>query len=604
MFSVGSFLGRITFFFRSIGTWITSPFRWLTNSIRSFAVTNPLAVFGRSIQAAQRELRYFLKLPDPGQSGKGAALPAEQRESRADRQRFRKRHKISQRAQYSQIHLIREATQERTVVHIGTIVGRSTSELTLQRPDHRTAYLKFAQVDPQAYTAPILLSYIAGEASVKVNGSAIHGDTPLPNDARIQVDDQEYVVQLFAWDRAPIATRVDAGWSTDVGPNREDNQDAIGIYQHQDAYMFVIADGVGTGQYGDVVSEFAVRYLLAVFHKNVKYHLRWDDIFRKAFQTINAEVRQFARYSPASEGSTLTAIVIKDGEAHVAHVGDSRLYHWHEGFLRQVTTDHVGEVEIEQDTRHAAEAPEPVRKKEVLAKAVGKADSIAPDIFSISLQPEDRLLVCTDGLNSVINDDELAEIFPSKRAERLPGHLVQLAGQRDAKDNLTAVVIDVLKEGFVEDAWLAEDSNRVYAGYNRSWPLRLARPRELYTSYPVTNRPGCWVTVGVIAMVLLALAFLLRSGGSPNAVASDSATSPAPRASTTSQATQKPSIAPSREGTAAEAASATPSPSLTPFPTVTRIPITPTEAFSPTPLAPTSTLRPASARLPLPSGRI
>jgi protein phosphatase len=574
------------------------------NGFRSFMVTNPLAVFGPSLQAAQRELRYYLKLPDPAQSGKGAALPAEQRESRADRQRFRKRHKLGQRAQYSQIHLIREATQERSVVHIGTIIGRSVSDFTLQRPDHRTAYLKFAQVDPQEYKAPILLSYIAGEATVKVNGVEVRGDTPLPNDARIQVDDQEYGVQLFAWDRAPIATRVDAGWSTDVGPNREDNQDAIGIYQHQDAYLFVIADGVGTGQYGEIVSEFAVRYLLAVFHKNVKYHLRWDAVLRKAFETINTEVRHFARYSPSSEGSTLTAVVIKGGEAHIAHVGDSRLYHWHEGFMRQVTTDHIGEIEIEQDTRHAAEAPEPVRKKDVLAKAVGKADAISPDIFSLSLQPEDRLLLCTDGLTGVMTDDELAEAFPTKRAERLPAHLVQVAGQRDAKDNLTAVVIDVLKEGFVEDTWLAENSDRVYAGYNRSWPLRLARPRDLYTSYPVKNRPGCWVTVGVVAIMLLALAFILRSVGGTNTAASDAIASPGVRASVTAQVVEATRVSPTSTEFPTENASLTPAPTRTPFPAVTRIPVTPTEAVSPTPLPPTSTLRPASASLPLPSGRI
>lgn len=600
---ISNFIGRILFFFRSLGSNLTSPFRSFAYSIRSLRVSNPFTQIGQFFRGIESQIRYYLKLPDralPAQKGGSSAGGVSQRETRADRQRFRQRAKVSQRAQYSQIHLIQEATQERTVVHIGTIIGRSASEVMIESPNHRPAHMRFSQVDPLEHKAPMLLTYVAGEATVEVNSVEVNSEAPLPNNAALKIDDQDYTCQLFAWDKEPVVTRVEAGWSTDVGPTREENQDAIGIYQHPDAYLFAIADGVGTGQYGNVVSEFTIRYLLAVFHKNAPYHLRWHDVLKKGFQSINAEVRHFARYSPSAEGTTLTAIVIKGMEAHVAHVGDSRLYHWHEGFLKQVTRDHTGEEVIEQDTRAANETVEPTRKRDVLAKAIGKSDTIAPDIFTIALQPDDRLFLCTDGLSHVIPDDELAFIFPTMRAERLAAHLVGLANERQAQDNISAITIEILKEGFVEDLWLAENGERVYAGYSRSWPMRLNRPRDIYTAMPVTSRSGFWAIVGLI-LVIIVVALVVRSGGINGSVAAqnDAPTPPPLLISKTAVPTKKtPEVSPSATFTPSK----TPAPTLPP--TATDIRPSSTPAVAPTLIPPTSTLRPSSAGVPLLTGRI
>jgi hypothetical protein len=282
-------------------------------------------------------------------------------------------------------------------------------------------------------------------------------------------------------------------------------------------------------------------------------------------------------------------------EAHVAHVGDSRLYHWHEGTLRQVTTDHVGQTVIEQDTRIANESPEPPQTHTVLTKAIGKSDSIQPDIFTVPLQPNDRLLLCTDGVIGTIPGEELAQIFPTMRAGRLAGHLIQLAVERESSDNVSAVAIDVLKDAFVEDAWVAENEERIYAGFSHSWPLHLDRPRDLYTSYPLESRRGCWVTLGVI-MVIAILFFALRSGGDSSAAAPVVDTlSPSPSPTVIPTETLLLSPTPTRPTATA---------TQTELPTATRIRPTPTQPVTLTPIPPTSTLRASAFNLSLLEGRL
>jgi protein phosphatase len=566
--------------------------------IRSLSRFNPLRTIRNSFYGVESQIRSILRLPASTRSSKMASVSTDvPRAERTNRWRSRSRARVAQRAQYSQIHLIRQSTEERTIVHIGTIIGRSASEIILDQPGYRPVQLRFSQVDPQQHKAPMMLTYVAGEATVQLNDVELQQEAPLNDGAVIKVDDQAFECQLYAWDKQPIVTRVDAGWATDVGPERQENQDAIGLYQHESAYLFAVADGVGKGEYGAQVSEFAIRYLLAAFHQNVQYSLNWQDVLTKAYKYINAEVRHFARHSPTSEGTTLTAVVIKNMEATVAHVGDSRLYYAHDGVLRQMTTNHVEQRPVEQETRVANEATEPPQMRDVLSKAIGKADTIQPDVFSISLQPEDRLLLCTDGITGIILDDELEQIFGTMRAGRLAGHLVQLAVERGVKDNVSAIAIDVLKDAYVEDAWVAENEERIYAGFSRSWPLRMKRPRELYTTYPVVSRTGCWVGIGIV-MVIAILFFALRSGSQAVQSAQNGQGDSTAAAIQQSVETLPPDASPSLIPTVLTTPTPTepPTGTFTPTfpPTATRIQPTPTPPVTATPIPATSTLRPAA----------
>lgn len=517
MFFLVTLLGRITQFFRTIGTTLTAPFRNLVYGFRSLARYNPLTQLGQAFKNVERQVRYYLGLPNQVTGVQPEPFRPRQawrdwREGLSGGGSRRNRAKVAKQAQYSQIHLVAMDKSERVVLHIGTIIGRSEAEIVLNHTTPPTV-LRFTQSDPEQYGAPMRLTYVAGKAALQVDGAKVEADAPIREGSHITVDKREYTCQLYAWDKTPIVTRVDAGWSTNVGPKREQNQDAIGLYQHEKAYLFVIADGVGGGEYGDLVSTFAVQYMLATFHKNVAYNLNWADVLKKAFQYINAEVRSFAQHSINAEGTTLTAVVVSGFQAYVAHVGDSRLYHWHGDFLRLVTTDHVRHQPADQNTRALNEG-EVVQMRDVLSKAIGKADVLQFDAFTLPLQPGDKLLLCTDGITRAVEINDISQLVASRRAPWLAEQLVAKAIEAETEDNVSAIAIDVLTDPYVDDTWQAVGSDRVYVGYSRIWSLKLKAKQGTYTAHPIYKRGGCWATLVVILLVLFVVGVISRGQNS------------------------------------------------------------------------------------------
>ena len=553
--SRAAFAGRRSF--RQIGHSVRTPFRYL------------------GIVISRITGRVGIKIPGLGGGGKAKDLPEAKGRTRKWGPK-RKQFRAFQEAQYSQIHLVDQESGQRTILHIGNTVGQSTTDVTLSEGRHKPVHFQFSQVNPEQFKAHIMLTHVAGHVPVRIDGQRIAQHGPILHGSRITVGNHGYCVELYAWDENPSTTQVEAGWATTVGPVRPINEDAIGIYQHPEAYLFVVADGVGGGEDGDRISEFAVQYLLAVFHKNIRYsHFRWYDIYEKAFRNINTEVRQFADRYAFTTGTTLTAIVIKDWEAHVAHVGDSRLYHRHMNTMRQVTEDHSKESGAE-DNGYTDTKGAPLRqKRNILTKAIGKTNTIRPDLFSIRLQPGDKLLLCTDGVTDLIDTEELNRMMATSRAEDLPHQLIDLVNEREGHDNGTAIAVDVLSHAYSQDTWLAEPEERVYVGYNSMWSLRLRPPRELHTEPLGAVRVARWVLLlgfaVVLAVVLGALLMHEREEVIPLPV---EIVSPTP---TDTQISEPP---------------ASPSPTATD--TVTPMP-TPSPAQSPIP--PTSTLRPSAGTM-------
>jgi len=588
------FLSRLLQPVRILWMTITGPFRAVVYNVRSFTPFGGLRMF---VQSIGNQLGYLARLPGhylglnvPGARGRGFRPREAIRDwwNSMPGRESRRRIKAGKRAQFSQIHLVNHKDGARTVLHIGTVIGRSQADITFENPARKPVYLRFSHVDPQEHGAPIRLTYVAGDAPLEVNGQPVEQDALIQDDSAIKVAGDTYTCELYAWDKTPVVTRVDAGWATTVGPVRQINEDAIGIYQHKDAYLFAIADGVGGGQDGDLLSEFSIQYLLAVFHKNVPFKLNWADIFTKVFQYINAEARYFARRSPYPAGTTLTAVVIKNWEAHIAHVGDSRLYLLHNGVFRQVTVDHSKRVEVELETRHANEATEPPPMRDVLVKAIGKNDTIEPDVFSIPLQPGDRLLLCTDGLTNVVPIENLAHIVSMTRAEPAARHLIQLANDREASDNVSAVVIDVMPDPYLEDIWQARAGERVYVGYDRAWPLKLRKPGEPITEHPAARRAGCAAFLVGILLIGVVLWVLSGRGGDQTTSAALPATDTLAFTATAVPATSTP------VGAQGLAPLQTSTDTIMPIPAVTATPF-PTQTPAPTvELKPTSTLRPPS----------
>jgi protein phosphatase len=461
------FIGFITNFFSNVG----SPFRALGSLGRSFK---------SQIQYILNLPGRYLKLPGSG----GGNLLQDMKDSLTYRNdpAVAKRVKVGETAQYSQIHLTDETTKARTVVHIGTTIGRSSSEVIVGTVG--STRLRFTQIDPTNNAGHIGLTVVYTREKVFLDGVPVSGEVPMKDGAVISVGKQTYSTKLFAWDRTPIVIRVNAGWSTSTGMVRDNNEDAVGIYQHKRGYLFALADGVGGAEYGDQMSAFAIHYLLAVFNRNILYELDFEAVLGRAYQNINAEMRNFVKRSAFSAGTTLTSVIIKDWEASIAHVGDTRLYHWRNDTLTQITRDHAHREEVVNNTRHANETRTPPPMRDILEKAMGKSDLIQPDLLNIRLLPGDKLLLCTDGVTGVVTLEELGRMVANESPKTLADSLVRLANEKGTKDNASAVAIEVMREGYVEDIWRAHESDRVYAG-SRNRPLRLNKPEDhLETHHP------------------------------------------------------------------------------------------------------------------------
>jgi serine/threonine protein phosphatase PrpC len=474
---------------------------------------------------------------------------------------------LAEKSDYSQIHLVNQSNRQRTVVHIGTTIGRSEAHIVLKGTSHEPVELRFKQVNPQKYHGPILLEYIAGVSALQVDGAEMTESAPLQHGSTLVIDKQSYRCELYAWDQLPPVAYLDAAWMTSVGPVRYYNEDAIGIYQHPRATLFAVADGVGGAEAGELVSEFTVQYLLAAFHENVKYDFDWHEVFRVAVDNINREVRRFARLSAFATGTTLTAVVVQGWDAYIVHVGDSRLYLWNAGTLRQVTTDHSRLVTPSGEEAKDNNSPA-MQVRTVLVKAVGKRDTIEVDLITLRLQPGDRLLLCSDGLNEQVKGEELVEALATISAAKLPEHLIKLANDRQNTDNISVIALEAQTQNKGRDHWRATPGPRVYVGYNPMWTLRLRPPQDLATRVPVTQRVGpafrTLVAIAVLGAVFLFGLVLVLDGGRGRLLGADKGT---PITILTDTPRPSATLTPTR------------TPTLTPTPTIARTP-------------PTSTLRP------------
>ncbi len=600
-------------FFRFITRFvqmIQTPF----TQARGFMANNPATRSAQVLKSQGQQLRFLTSMPQQMgkrlvpkrfrtvSRGKVAAedIPEDDPQRAAEFDRARKRRRVrgvARKAAFTQIHITPRGAPGRTVLHIGSATGESFTEYIYQYGTPQAVQLQFWLADETVKGAPLLLRVgrVPGEVTISVDNKLLDGDMPIRNGSVLDVDGTLFDIRLVAYGDLPAVTRVDAVWETNVGPAMEINQDALGIYQHPKAYMFNIADGVGGGYAGEEVSAFSVKYLLTVFKRNIKYtHFSWYDVYAKAFAYTNAEVRNFVQAAPSAAGTTLTSVFIRDWTAYIAHVGDTRIYHLRGINMRQITTDHNETVEIETRNRQGL----PVKKRrDILYKAIGRADSIDADIQTLALQPDDILLLVTDGITKLVTDAEIYAVLTTQRFTAIPEELVELANSRNNTDNASTIAIRVLPQAYDRDVWVADPSDRVWVG-GPTYPLKLRGPASINTAYSIVTGTGCFLIMlalfifGLIWSVGQVRQAVQAFRGPPtdviaveaiNADAAQVTFTVAPDVTATSIHTNTPAVTPT--------ASLTPLPTMTPRPTST-LTQTPTLTPTVTPIPPTSTQRP------------
>lgn len=262
----------------------------------------------------------------------------------------------------------------------------------------------------------------------------------------------------------PGGVRLVTGIHSVKGPDLAINQDSLLALTLAPMYegcpapalgLFAVADGIGGHESGEVASRIAVQVLaqeivsgmlLAELGGDACLDETLTEIVGEAIMDANAQVYAVARGCGSDMGSTLTVVLVRGALAIVANVGDSRTYHWHDGTLRQLTTDHsVVERLVATgviDSREAAFHPQ----RGVLYRSLGDRASVEVDVLSLPLSPGDRLLLCCDGVWESLEDDGLEEVMlletePQQACEEISRRALE-AG---ASDNVSIVVVSALE---------------------------------------------------------------------------------------------------------------------------------------------------------------
>ena len=233
---------------------------------------------------------------------------------------------------------------------------------------------------------------------------------------------------------------------TDIGRKRQLNQDFIYLSETPIGNLpnvFIVADGMGGHNAGDYASRYAVETVVeeigASFEKNpVK-------IMGRAIDKANAMIRQKARedVSLNGMGTTMVIATCMGRYLEVANVGDSRLYVVHENRIEQVTQDHSLVEEMVRmggiDRASARNHPD----KNIITRAIGARDYVEADFFNLELQTGDMILLCSDGLTNMIEDDVIYRILTNGRSlKNRVEELVETANQNGGKDNISVIVIE------------------------------------------------------------------------------------------------------------------------------------------------------------------
>ena len=231
---------------------------------------------------------------------------------------------------------------------------------------------------------------------------------------------------------------------TDIGRRRQINQDYIfesaepvGAFPN----LFILADGMGGHKSGDFASKYLTETMVGYISRNKN-----DDIikvFKSAIGMSNTLVYEKSHSDPELNGmgSTMVAAVIRDGILTVANVGDSRLYIIRDG-ITQVTKDHSYVEEQVANGNMVRYSEEYNKKKKYITRAVGIEDSVKADYFEVDLMKNDYILLCSDGLTNMVDDDAIFAIISGHGSLQYKAHtLIDAANENGGNDNIAVILI-------------------------------------------------------------------------------------------------------------------------------------------------------------------
>jgi PPM family protein phosphatase len=251
--------------------------------------------------------------------------------------------------------------------------------------------------------------------------------------------------------------RAVAAGLTDVGLQRDHNEDSFSVVPQHD--LFVVADGMGGHQAGDVASKLATQTITEFFDTVASEDVTWPFSFDPSLseeenrlvtgvRLANRQIVDLGNSSSDHQGMGTTVVASlfspRRGRLYVAHVGDSRAYRVRGGKIEQITKDHSLVNDYLAAMPDMSEEQRNELPKNVITRALGMQELVAVDVGSFDAQVGDLYLICSDGLSGMIDDEELLQITTaSNDLVKTCQTLVNTANEHGGEDNVTAVLIRI-----------------------------------------------------------------------------------------------------------------------------------------------------------------
>ena len=234
---------------------------------------------------------------------------------------------------------------------------------------------------------------------------------------------------------------------TDMGLRRTNNEDTLYSGNIHGWNLFIVADGVGGRNAGEVASHIAVDCVveyLTLFESMKEPKCDMKEVLEQAIKLANDKVFNIANKNEeyAGMGTTMSALLIKDETIILGHVGDSRIYFFRDGKLEQITSDHSYVADLLKTGVITKEEAKIHPKKNYIYRNLGNEKEVEVDTDCQELKINDKLMLCSDGLSDQIEDDELIDIFlREKDPEVSIKNMMQLVLERGGFDNISAIII-------------------------------------------------------------------------------------------------------------------------------------------------------------------
>ena len=307
--------------------------------------------------------------------------------------------------------------------------------------------------------------------------------------------------------------RLDVAGRSDVGKVRPRNDDRYAIKPDlQDGGLLcVVADGMGGYASGDLAATLAVETVLNGVQTGAD--------LPAAVSAANAEIHRRSQTEPNHHGmgTTITCVVVRDGQAQFVHAGDSRMYLVRDGTARQLTTDHSWVADEVRAGRLTAEEARASSSRNLITRALGMEHDLVVDSGSCSLVGGDALLLCSDGVHALVSEAELVSAC-TVPAEQGSDELVATVLARGAPDNATTVIVRVLTDGVAQPRGavtrpLPDMAATAETSYGTTASQAASRATVAAEESTMSRRPRQrWPVVLVVLATLLALSVIAYVG--------------------------------------------------------------------------------------------